>query len=244
MNNICEAPRPPPSGGPSFKVPALWSIDRDPGARLSDEDRAMLAVISAVVRLRKGEMIYRQGDAAGAVFNVIDGVVKVFKTAPGGGQHVVAFSFSGDLIGLAADGEYVNSAQAVTPLSLYRLPAQAVESRLRRHAGLDFQLICRLCLDLREAQHHAYVLSKRHATARFGLFLQMLETHQAELNGARGEIGLPMRRLDIAAYLGISAEAVTRSLRELTERGVIAMAGKRRVRILQRETLEAVISDT
>ena len=61
---------------------------------------------------------------------------------------------------------------------LYKVATAALEARLRRYPSLDFQVICRLCHDLREAQQHAILLSKHRAVAKLGLFLQMLEAHQ------------------------------------------------------------------
>ncbi len=120
-----------------------------------------------------------------------------------------------------------------------------MEARLRRHADLDFQVIGKLCHDLRSAQDHALLLSKRRASARLGLFLQMLEARQkthAEVPGR--EIHVPMRRSDIGSYTGISAEAVTRTLRELVQQGVIAFSDRRHVRIVDHALLEMIVQET
>ena len=66
----------------------------------------------------------------------------------------MGFLFPHDLFGLAS-WENVNSASAVTQVMLYKVPTAALEARLRRYPSLDFQVICRLCHDLREAQQHA-----------------------------------------------------------------------------------------
>ncbi len=203
----------------------------------------MLAVISTIARYRKGETIYREGASADYVFNLITGLVKSCISLPDKGQHVVGFLFPGDLIGLADEGTYVNSAEAVTPVTLYKMPVAALEARLRRNPNLDFHVICKLCHDLREAQRHAYFLSKHHAIAKLGLFLQMIETHQAAFGQPPGEVYLPMTRVDIGAYVGLSPEAVTRSLRELISRRAISMRDRRHVELIDRTRLEAAISE-
>ena len=105
-------------------------------------------------------------------------------------------------------------------------------------------MICRLCHDLREAQQHAILLSKHRAVAKLGLFLQMLEAHQKTEGHSSQEIYVPMARRDIGAYVNMSPEAITRSLRGLVRRGVISVRDRRYVKIIDRVGLEDAISET
>jgi CRP/FNR family transcriptional regulator len=111
---------------------------------LSAEERARLAVLSSIVRLNKGEEIYREGQLTDAVFNIITGVVKAYRTAPDGSEHVTAFLFPDDIFGLSEDGKYTNSTKALTPLALYRFPVPALRSQLAKDADLEFHFICKL----------------------------------------------------------------------------------------------------
>jgi len=233
----------PPGGGPSIIVPDLWIPGESPGHPLRDDERALLAVIATVSRYKKGESIYREGEEAATVFNIITGVVKSFRVLPDNKQHIVGFLFPNDLIGLAEYGSYVNSGEAVTDVTLYRIPTKALEIRLRQNAKLDFEVIGKLCHILREAQHHAFLMSKHRATARVGLFIQFLETLQAAQREITEEIYLMMTRSDIGAYLGISPEAVSRSFRELASRGAIAFRDRRHLKIIDRALLEAAIAE-
>jgi CRP-like cAMP-binding protein len=225
-------------------APGLWTHDASPARPLIAESRAMLATVAAIVRFKKGETIYRNGENATAVFNVITGFVTCYRLLPDRKKHIVGFSFANDLIGLPQNGTYVNTTEAATAVTLYRISGPAIEARLRRHADLDFQVIGKLCHDLRDAQDHGLLLSKRRAAARLGLFLLMLEARQACDGAPGGEVFLPMSRSDIGSYVGISAEAVTRALRELTQHGVIAFADRRHVRILDRALLETIVQET
>jgi CRP/FNR family transcriptional regulator len=211
---------------------------------LTDETRAQLAAISSLVRFRKGERIYAEGDRADAVFNIITGVVKSYRSLPNARRHILGFLFRDDLIGLAEEGRYVNSAEAVTAVCGYRIPVTALEAKLRKDSGLDFQIICKLCHELRETQSHAFLLSRRHAAERLGLFLQMLENYQTARSEDAGEIYLPMSRSDIGNYIGISLEAVSRSFRALSSRGVIAFRNRRHVKIIDRAGLNDIASES
>jgi CRP-like cAMP-binding protein len=232
------------SAGPSIIVPDLWVAHGHPGHPLRDEERALLALIATVGRYRKGETIYREGEQATAIFNIITGVIKSFKLLPGNKQHIIGFLFPNDLVGLAENGQYINSAAAVTAVSLYQIPTKTLEARLRLHASLDFQIIAKLCHDLREAQRHAFLLSRQHAVARIGLFVQLLEALQDSHGKITEEIYMPMTRTDIAAYVGISPEAVSRSFRKLVERGAIVFRNRQHFKITDRSLLEAAIADS
>jgi CRP/FNR family transcriptional regulator len=233
-----------PGGGPSFSVPDLWVPGATPGGRLVAESRAMLATIATIVRYRKGETIYLEGEKAVAVFNIITGMVKSYRRLPNGQKYIVGFSFANDLIGLPLDGRYVNAAEAGSAVTLYKISGPAVEARLRRHPELDFQVIGRLCHELGQSQDHAFLLSKRRAAAKLGLFLQMLEARQVLDGATSGEVFLPMNRSDIGSYAGISAEAVTRTLREFADRGVIVFRDRRHIHIIDRARLGVAVSES
>src|SRR5689334_24067537 len=169
----------------------------------------MLALIATVSRYKKGELICQEGARADHIFNIISGVVKSSRSQPNRKQQVMGFLFPHDLFGLAELGKYVNSASAVNQVILYKIPTAALEARLRRNPSLDFQVICRLCHDLREAQ----------------------------------QIQVPMARTDIGAYVNMSPEAVTRSLRALVRRGVISVRDRHHIKIIDRAGLEEVIAE-
>jgi CRP/FNR family transcriptional regulator len=221
----------------------MWSPGGNPGHPLTEEERALLAVIATVVRYKKGETIYKEGGPVLAVFNLIAGVAKSYaKNSDDQRPYIVGFLFPNDLFGLAESGKYVNSAEAVTPVTAYKIPIMALEARLRNNPTLDFQVIAKLCHDLREAQRHAFLLSKHRSIVKVGFFIQMLETMQAHQPGAIGEVYLPMSRSDIAAYTAMSPEAVSRSFSDLVSRGAISLRDRRHVKIIDRALLEAVVS--
>jgi CRP/FNR family transcriptional regulator len=211
---------------------------------LSNEERARLAVISSIVRFKKGDVIYHQGHRANAVFNIISGVVKAYQTTSDGRKHITAFLFPDDLFGLSDEGWYTNSTMAVTPVIAYQLPMPALRSRLSRDAGLEFHVICKLCQELRQAQRHAFLLARRHALSKMALFLQLLEQLQAARDEPTTEIYLPMNRSDIGEYVGTSLEAVSRAFRGLTATGIIEFRDRSHLKILDRDAFEKIASET
>jgi CRP/FNR family transcriptional regulator len=236
--------RRPGDRGPSVTAIGLWGSSG--GKRLdllTDEKRTRLAGISSVVRYDKGVEIYCEGDCADAVFNIIGGVVKTYKNLDDQTKHIVAFLFPDDLFGLPAEGKYVNSAEAATAVTAYRIPVSVLETGLRRDPELEFLVICKLCQELREAQRHALLLSKRRAPAKIAMFVQMLENYQCARGESLEEVYLPMSRSDIADYVGMSAEAVSRSFRSLANRGAIVFRDRQHLRIVSRSRLDSAAAN-
>ena len=153
---------------------------------LSDEERAQLATIASVVRFKKGAEIYRNGQQARALFNVISGFEGIYGRDT---DHISAFLFPGDLFGLSEEGTYTNSVEAVTPVTAYQLPTSALRGWLSKDAILEYHLICKLCQDLRYSQRHAFLVAQRHANPKIATFLQMLEQLQVALGENIGKLG-------------------------------------------------------
>jgi CRP-like cAMP-binding protein len=201
---------------------------------LSDEERARLAVIASVVRFDKGAEIYREGDPSEAVFNIISGVAKAFQQGSNGIEQIMAFLFPEDLFGLAQEGRYANSIKTVTPITAYRIPITALRSRLLADAGLEFQIIAKLCQELRQAQRHAFLLANKRTLSKLAMFLKMLEQLQAAKGDTTNEIYVPMNRSDVAGYVGVSLAALSRAFRTLTTRGILESRDRRHVKVIDR----------
>jgi CRP/FNR family transcriptional regulator, anaerobic regulatory protein len=234
----------PRSGGPPIIAPPLWHTADNPGQLLTDEERAILAENATVVRFRRGESIYNEGDPASSLFSIISGVVKLTKVQPGRKEHITEFMFPNDLIGLAQKGQYVNSAKSVTATALYRMPTRGLEARFRQNPGLEFHIITKLCQYLGNTERHALLLAKNRTNAKLGLVIQILETHQNPTEAGDAELYLPMSRADIAAYAGISPEAVSRGFADLVGCGAIAFRGRSHLTITDRAQLQAIIAET
>jgi CRP/FNR family transcriptional regulator, anaerobic regulatory protein len=227
-------------GGPSVTGRLLWaSSGANTVQLLTDEDRALLAPIGSAIQLKEGAKIFRQGDDAAAVFNVIHGVVKVYRTLPDGTERIMSFMFPGDLLGLPEEGKYVLSARAVTAVTVYRFLVPALESLLRANAALEFRLLSKVCHELHEVGRHSVIVARRPGLAKIALFLQMLESHQPA-GGGTDEVYIPMSRSDIADYVAMSSEAVSRTFRALADLGVIGFRDKRHATIIDRARLETI----
>jgi CRP-like cAMP-binding protein len=209
---------------------------------LSEAERIVLTQLASRVRLSRGALIYRQGDPAQFVYNISSGVVGTSRTTADGARSVVAFLFPDDLFGLAEEGVYVNTAEAVTAVVAWRLPVSALEPLLRRDATLEWHILVKLCHELREAQRHALILARHRALTRLAMFILMLSRSQEARNESESDIYLPMTRSDIAGYLGLTLAVVSRSFRLLESRGIVGFSDRRHLKILDRVQLQAFVA--
>jgi CRP-like cAMP-binding protein len=226
--------------GPAIRAVDPWLPGKPSEGKyrqlLSNDERARLATLATIVRFKKGETIYSQGQPVNTIFNIISGVVKAYSTDKD--EHIKAFLYPQDLFGLSEEGRYSNSAIAVTPVTAYALPIPVLRRKLSKDAELEFHVITKLCHELRQAQRHALLLAQRHALVKLAMFLQLQEHLQSNGSQPANEIYLPMSRKDIAEFVGMSLPAVSRGLRDLTERRIIRNRDRRHIKIIDRKALE------
>jgi CRP/FNR family transcriptional regulator, anaerobic regulatory protein len=159
-------------------------------------------------------------------------VVESYRLLRNGERQVLAFLFAHDLFGLSENGRYVASVRAVTPALAYRIPIEPLRTLLQHDPTLEFHLLCKLCHELRAAQHHMMALWHKDAANRLALFLVLLARQMHPEHTTPHEILLPVRHRDIADFLGLSTETVSRTMRELSNAGLIDRVEPRRIRVL------------
>ena len=236
-----KTPAPAGGHGPAIRALDPWRISSGRMRQLlSDDERARLADMASIARFKKGEIIYREGDTAEAIFNIVTGVVAAYRGASDSGERILAFLLPDDLFGLSAEQRYTNSTRAITAVTAYRIPVAALQRRLPKDAELEFHVICKLCEELRLAQRHAFLLSERGAVTKLVMFLQLMEQIQASRGDQTTEIYLPMDRSDIGEYIGVTLAAVSRAFRNLTAHGIIKVRNRRHVAVIDRDAFEKI----
>ena len=235
--------RPRKTPGISEGEPALQATPFLPPLRpeaplLTDSQRMRLAAIATRVSVSPRAVIYRDDTPASHVFIIGEGVVKVFKDLPSGRRWVTAFLFPADVFGLAENGRYVRSAQAVRRATLYQFGIDVLIDTLKSDGELQFKFLCKLTHEVREAQRQTITIGRRDAIGKLAMFIRELERQHR----GSGDIDLPMSRSDIASYLGLSLESVSRASRALERRGVVCFPGRHVVRILDPVQFERIES--
>jgi CRP/FNR family transcriptional regulator, anaerobic regulatory protein len=219
-------------------VPFLKAAGSDPVELLSDAQREKLVRYATVHEFPAGAIVYRAGSPADRVFIIGEGVVKSYRDLASGRRRIAAFLFARDLFGLAEAGLYVNTVQAITPLRVHAITFDALTALFQREPGIELQFLCKVVHVLREAQHHMIMMGRRDAVGRLAMLLRVLQKQSLAL-GHR-DIALPMSRSDIANYLGLSPEAVSRASRRLERQGIVEFVGRGEVRVIDRQRFAAM----
>jgi CRP-like cAMP-binding protein len=206
---------------------------------LSSVEAKRLMQIATAIHFPKGALLYEEGERAEYVYNLVEGEVKTFSLLTSGRYRILAFLRAGDLVGLAENGAYVSTAQAITPVTANRLPLKSLEQLLHCDPDLSYHFLCKLCHDLRVAQSRTMVLGRHDADGKIAIFLRERGSATAAARPSPSAF-LPMTRSDIAAYLGLSLEAVSRSFRHLQRQGIIKLNGLHHIDIVEPARLEAI----
>ena len=232
------------SSDPDPSIRAItFGKSQDVGAKrlLTVRERQKLANIGTRMKVPARSILCREETDADWIFIVTEGVVKSFRELPSGKRRLAAFLFAADVFGLAENGRYVNTAQAITGVTLYRIPIDSLTALFNRDPELGFKFLVKATHELRAAQRRAIVLTRRDALGRLAMFLRMLEKDGPRVS-ERGVISIPMSRSDIADYLGMSLEAVSRASSGLARHGLVAFDGRHIVRIIDRKRFDELVA--
>ena len=216
---------------PLRAVPFLKTTAEPEAPLLTDRQRRELARIGMRLRLPPRMTIYRADAEAHWVFAVAEGAVKCYRELPSGKRIIGAFLFARDLFGLAENGRYMNSAQTITRVTLFRLPINELAVLLKHDADMQFHFLSKVTHELRESQRRAVLITRRDAPGRLAMFLALMGA-RPHMAAHPLQIPLPMTRADIAGYLGLSVESVSRAAAELERRGLVSFENRYLARIL------------
>jgi CRP/FNR family nitrogen fixation transcriptional regulator len=193
--------------------------------------------LAIATRYANGEAVYRCNDPVEYWYRIVAGAARKSALTADGYRHIVDFLLPGDLFGFGARGLRPFCVEAIVPGTLIvRYPRRSAEqladsdprtARAIREAAFDS--IARL-------QRRMVILSRTSAVERVGAFL--LEMADRGHGVPSHTVFLPMSRYDIADYLGMAVETVSRALTELRARRAITLRGVRRVQICDRAALE------
>ncbi|MHA1113170.1 MAG: helix-turn-helix domain-containing protein [Alphaproteobacteria bacterium] len=207
-------------------------------AVLSPTELERLRAITTDLRVEAHRTIVSETEPADHLFNVTAGAVKLYKLLMDGRRQITGFLFPGDFLGVALNDRYVYSAEAITPVSMCRYDRARLEGLLDEMPALEKRLLGITANELVAAQDQMVLLGRKTAQERVASFLLDLSRRASRRGQAPDPIYLPMTRADIADYLGLTVETVSRTFSRLRKLGVIALEGNEMVRLVDRAALE------
>jgi CRP/FNR family transcriptional regulator len=180
-----------------------------------------------VRELKAGETLFHAGAAADHVFNILSGTLMVTRIGNDGRRQILSFLFRDNFVGLSATDTYFFTVEAVTDAQVVCRPRAILESRLEDDSIAERAFLNMVFRVLENSLDLVYSLGQRTAVERLAVFLLYLRNRQciaaglAEGSAEQVLIELPMSRQDMADFLGLKKETVSRSFTQLDDRGLI-----------------------
>jgi CRP/FNR family nitrogen fixation transcriptional regulator len=207
----------------TFHIPnsSIHSGVESPSARPS-------AGFQAVTFFPAGTEIYAQGEKSNGLYKVDFGAIRIYRLLADGRRQISAFHLAGEIFGFEADDTHHFFAEAICATGIRGLRA------ISRQNEFASELLPIALQGLVRAQEHLLVLGRQNAVERVAAFL----TDMSERQGGLHRVELPMSRMDIADYLGLTIETVSRVFTKLRQEGFIRLHGLRSVEIVRWQTLQ------
>jgi CRP/FNR family nitrogen fixation transcriptional regulator len=184
---------------------------------------------------KKGSEIYGEKEPAEYVYQVKVGAVRSYKLLSDGRRQIGAFHLAGDIFGLENGGEHRFTADAIVNTTVRLIKRRSLEMVAESDAMVARNLLSMTTTNLQHAEDHMLLLGRKTSLERVAAFLIEMDKRLT----ATGVIALPMSRRDIADYLGLTLETVSRALSRLHELGILGFIGtnQRQIMLLDRRQL-------
>lgn len=178
--------------------------------------------------LKKGEVLFRQGDTFASVFAVRSGALRTFSVTDGGEEQITGFHLPSELVGLSGmDTEsYPVTAQALETTSVCEIPFERLDELSVLLPQLRRQLMRIMSREIRDDQQMMMLLSKKSADERIATFLINLSARFSARGFSAHQFRLSMSRNEIGNFLGLAVETVSRVFTRFQQNGLIEAEGK------------------
>jgi CRP/FNR family transcriptional regulator len=199
-----------------------------PLALESDDIEQLDNIIERSKPMQKGQHLYREGDGFKSVFAVRSGAMKAYKTTDDGREQVTGFYFPGEILGMdgISNNLHASSAKALETAAVCEIPFSSLEKlsammpSLQRHF---FQLMSR---EITEDQQLITLLSKNSADERVASLMLSISARNSKRKLSATQFRLPMSRVDIGNYLGLTVETVSRVFSRMQKMEILQVDNK------------------
>lgn len=193
---------------------------------------AAFEMLGAPIQYKRNTEIYGEGEIAEYLYQVVTGAVRIYKVLEDGRRQIGAFLRQGDVFGLEAGEEHAFSAESIVDCTIRVAKRSGIAATAARDSDVAADLLASTARSLRGAQEHMLLLGRKTAEERVASFLLKMA------GVAERIIELPMSRQDIADYLGLTIETVSRTFTHLENAATIELPSSRRVLVRNRGGLQ------
>lgn len=197
------------------------------------------------LELRSGQTLFHEGDPATRVFTLTKGMLKLYKLLPDGRRQVTGFMHPGDFLGMSSNDEHAFSAEALEDAQLCWFPRNRFDDFVEEHGAMERELYRMAAHELAAAQQQMVLLGRKTANERLASFLLLLAGRAHHGPGGQADVvRLPMNRSDIADYLGLTKETISRVMSTLRRKRLIRLRAIDQIEILDPEGLDRLANCT
>lgn len=198
-------------------------------------------------KIQADQEISAEGGAPVAFSNIMSGVVKLSKLMADGRQQIVALQFAPDLVGRPFDVQNKTSVEAATEVRLCSFPVKVLEDLIAESPDLEHRLHQQNLRELDEARDLLLSLGRKSASERVASFIYFIACHidpDSVAEHATLKFQIPLKRSDIADFLGLTLETVSRQITKLRQAGVISIVDRRSIGITNLAKLRQLASES
>lgn len=207
-------------------------ITSDQRSRLKSVNRLGVRSLTEFT-YRRGVEIFGEGEAAEYVYQIQTGAVRSYKLLSDGRRQIGAFHLAGDIFGLENGPVHRFTAEALEETTACLIRRQILEDMVSNDVFVASNLLDMTSSSLEHAENHLLLLGRKSALERVAAFMVEMDKRLT----ATGVMTLPMSRRDIADYLGLTLETVSRAISRLTHEGVLEFSGQTKREFIIRDRL-------
>ena len=194
----------------------------------SGHNRQQATTVGLMRSVRRDEELFAEGAKAKHFYRVVSGTVRMARFLNDGRRQIDAFYLAGDFFGLANSTNYQFVAEAVDAAIVLSFRRSSIANLLRGNPVLGHQLMLSMMSSLDRAHEHMVLLGRKNAQQKMATFLLDMGCRLGHTEKAPDHLALPMPREDIADYLGLTNETVSRTFTQLIRRGLIKFVNTNR----------------
>jgi CRP/FNR family transcriptional regulator len=209
-------------------------------AALENDEVADLERAMSSCKLEANQTLVEEGSPKGRVFTLTSGMLRLSLMLPDGRRQITGFLMPGDYLGLSDDDVWSQTAEAVVPSVLCGFKSADMDGLMERYGHLKDRLHLMTRRALRQARESQLVLGRLAPTEKVASFLLVMSARAAEHGLAESPVHLPMTRTDIADFLGLTIETVSRTFTKLKTQGLIRLPDPHVVEIVDKRLLAAM----
>jgi len=209
---------------------------------LKDDQLNIFSKISSEKEFKNKQTVFLQEEESKNLYNITQGNIKIYKLLRDGRIQIIGFLYPGDFFGSYKKGKYNYSAESIGNVKLCVFKQEVLDNYLEKNMNLAKELLHMTSHELTLAQDRIGVLGKLNANQRMAAFILNISKQRARIGWQDNPISLPMVRQDIADYLGLTLETVSRELTKLKTSNLIKVLSSSQIYLRDKASLSVISS--